>query len=334
MSVLVTGGAGYIGSHVVLALRDAHHDVVVLDDLSTGHANAVPADVTLYVADVGEQSKVGDVMRRHRVDSVIHLAALTVVPASVLNPLACYDVNVSRMRTLLEATVAAGVRRFVFSSSAAVYGEVGAKPVAEEATTRPLSPYGRSKLVGEWMLADAAVAHGLQGVALRYFNVAGADPKGRAGQSTPEATHLVKVAVEAAIGLRDGVDIYGEDHETPYGTGVRDYVHVSDVASAHVAALDYLASGRGSLTCNCGYGRGSSVREVLGAVAEAAGTQFPVRVAPARPGDAASVVAATGRIRRVLEWEPRHEALADMVRHALAWERRLLETAVDPRRRA
>jgi UDP-glucose 4-epimerase len=323
MAVLVTGGAGYIGSHMVLALLDAGEEVVVLDDLSTGFDWVLPPEVTLVRGDVGDQALVGRVLRERSIDAVAHFAARIVVPESVADPLGYYLNNTVRSRALIEATVKAGVRRFIFSSTAAVYGEPRRIPVPEDEPPAPVSPYGRSKLMTEWMLADAGVAHDLRFVALRYFNVAGADPRGRAGQSTPQATHLIKVAAQTALGDRPHMEVFGTDYPTPDGSCLRDYIQVTDLAEAHMAALAHLRAGGESLTLNCGYGRGYSVLEVIDVVKRVSGVDFPVRVSPRRPGDPAAIVAEADRIRERLGWRPRHDDLPAIVAQALAWERAL-----------
>ena len=325
MTVLVTGGAGYIGSHMVLALIDAGHDVVVLDDFSTGFDWAVHPAATLVSGDVSDGELVRRLVREHRIEAVIHFAARIVVPESVADPLGYYLANTVKTRALIEAVVAAGVPHFIFSSTAAVYGMIGADPVAENAALAPISPYGRSKLMSEWMLADAAVAHPLGYVALRYFNVAGADPLGRSGQSTAGATHLIKVAAETALGKRPGMQVFGTDYETPDGTCVRDYIHVSDLASAHLDALRHLRAGGASAVLNCGYGRGYSVIEVIDTVKRVSGVDFPVQVSGRRAGDPAAIVAQATRIRSELGWTPKLDDLPTIVEHALAWERRLSE---------
>jgi UDP-glucose 4-epimerase len=322
-TVLVTGGAGYIGSHVVLALRDAGWPVIVLDDLSTGHRQAVPEGVVFAQGDVGDRRLLGQLFERHAIDAVVHLAGSISVPESMARPLEYYRNNTLNSHTLIEASVAAGVGAWIFSSTAAVYGDPDAVPVAEDAPTRPLNPYGRSKLMTEQMLIDAAAAHRLPHVILRYFNVAGADPAGRAGPATPGAAHLLKVACEAAVGKRASVPLYGEDYPTADGTCVRDFIHVSDLAEAHVKALGSLLAGGPSAVLNCGYGRGFSVREVLDAVARACGRPLVIEAAPRRPGDAVEVVAAAGRIRAALGWQPRYDDLDQIVGDALAFERRL-----------
>ncbi|HZR61667.1 MAG TPA: UDP-glucose 4-epimerase GalE [Xanthobacteraceae bacterium] len=323
MTILVTGGAGYIGSHMVHALLDAGERVVVLDNLSTGFDWAVPARAPLIVGDTGDQRLVRDILRDHDVDAIIHFAASVVVPDSVRDPLAYYRNNTVNSRALMECAVQSGVRHFIFSSTAAVYGNPIELPVREDAPTLPISPYGWSKLMTETMLRDASHAHGLGHIILRYFNVAGADPQGRTGQSTAGATHLIKVAVEAAVGQRSALDVFGTDYPTPDGTCIRDYIHVGDLVLAHCAALQALRSGAPSLTLNCGYGHGFSVHDVIDAVKRVSGVDFPVRIALRRAGDAAMVVADTTQIRKALAWQPRFDDLATIVRDALAWERKL-----------
>lgn len=323
MAVLVTGGAGYIGSHMVLALVDAGEQVVVIDDLSTGLRTAVDPKARLVVGDAADEALVLRTIAEHGVEEVIHFAAKIVVPDSVADPLGYYLANTVKSRALLATVIAAGVRRFVFSSTAAVYGMPGNEPVGEDATAAPISPYGSSKLMTEWMLRDAAAAHPLNYVALRYFNVAGADPAGRSGQSTPNATHLIKVACEAAVGKRKGMQVFGTDYPTPDGTCLRDYIHVADLVAAHQDALRHLRGGGGSLTLNCGYGRGHSVLEVIEAVKRASGADFPVTLSPRRPGDPPAIVARADRIRRELGWRPQFDDLPTIVSHALAWERKL-----------
>ena len=323
-TVLVTGGAGYIGSHVVWALSDAGRRVVVLDDLSTGDRDAISGDVTLIIGDAGDQGRVEALIGEYGCTAVMHFAGSIVVGESVEKPLDYYANNAGVTLNLIRACLAGGIRRFVYSSTAAVYGQPTRLPVDEDAPTRPLNPYGHSKLMAEQMLRDAAQAHGLQFAILRYFNVAGADPEGRTGQSSPQPTHLIKRACQSALGLGDGIDIFGADYDTPDGTCVRDYLHVSDLAEAHLAALSHLAGGGASLTLNCGYGGGASVRQVLAAVEAEAGVTLNPRPAPRRPGDAAELVADARRIQAVLGWQPRHDDLRFIVRTALAWERRLI----------
>ena len=323
MAILITGGAGYIGSHMVLALKEAGEDVVVLDNLSTGHRWAVADGVPLVVGDTGDQSLVDRLIRDHRVESIIHFAAAIVVPESVRDPLTYYRNNTANSRALIECAVKGGVSHFIFSSTAAVYGNVIDSPVRENSPTIPISPYGWSKLMTEIMLRGASAAHRLGHVILRYFNVAGADPKGRSGQSTPGATHLIKVAAETALGLRPKLQVFGTDYPTRDGTCIRDYIHVSDLARAHSAALRYLRSGGPALTLNCGYGHGFSVNEVIAAVKRVSGVDFPVENAPRRAGDPAQLIAATEQIRSTLAWQPQFDNLSLIVAHALAWEKKL-----------
>ena len=327
MTVLVTGGAGYIGSHTVHALVDAGERVLVLDNLTTGFASSLPKPMLPIVGNIGDQALVASLIATHKVDAIIHFAGSTIVPESMRDPLGYYRNNTANSRALIETAIDGGVRHFIFSSTAAVYGNPAQVPVTEDDPTVPLSPYGWSKLMTEVMLRDATAAHGLRHVILRYFNVAGADPKMRTGQSTPEATHLIKVAVQAALGLRDHLDVYGTDYPTPDGTCVRDYIHVSDLARAHRAAWNYLRDGGADVTLNCGYGRGFSVLEVIAAVRRAAGRDFPVRMAARRAGDPMSIVAAAARIRALLHWAPDYDDLDTIVRHALAWERSLTAQA-------
>jgi UDP-glucose 4-epimerase len=323
MTVLVTGGAGYIGSHMALELLGAGEPVVVLDDLSAGHAWAVPKDAQFVRGDVGDQGLVRRIAEDHGIDSIIHFAGSTVVPDSVADPLGYYLNNTVKSRALIEVAVQRGIRDFIFSSTAAVYGMTGDKPVAEDAPLAPLSPYGSSKRMTEIMLADTGHVRDFGYVSLRYFNVAGADPQGRSGQSTPRATHLIKVACETALGKRGHMQVFGTDYPTADGTCVRDYIHVADLTRAHLAALGHLRSGGASDVFNCGYGRGFSVFEVIAAVKRACGRDFEVRLSPRRPGDPAIVVADTERIRNVLAWAPEHDTLDAIVADALRWEERL-----------
>ncbi len=325
MTILVTGGAGYIGSHMVHALVDAGERVVVLDNLSTGFDWAVPPQATLVVGDTGDQPTVANLIAQHRVDAIIHFAASIVVPDSVADPLGYYRNNTANSRSLIECAVKGGVERFIFSSTAAVYGNPDQVPVGEDDPTKPMSPYGSSKLMTEIMLRDAGAAHGLAHVILRYFNVAGADPALRTGQSTKGATHLIKVAVEAALGLRPKMQVYGTDYPTQDGTCVRDYIHVGDLVRAHSDALAYLRKGGASTTLNCGYGRGFSVLEVIDTVKRVSGVDFRVETTARRPGDPAQIVARSDRIRALLGWRPQFDDLAVIARHALAWERKLAE---------
>ncbi|MFA7639609.1 MAG: UDP-glucose 4-epimerase GalE, partial [Parvibaculum sp.] len=300
MSVLVTGGAGYIGSHAVIDLLRAGEEVVVIDDLSTGFDWAVQEAARFCQGDIADEALVHRLLRDHGVEAVIHFAGSVVVPESVENPLKYYLNNTARSRSLIETCVRAGVKHFIFSSTAAVYGMVGNAPVSEDMQLAPMSPYGRSKLMTEWMLADVAAAHDMTFAALRYFNVAGGDPEGRVGQSTANATHLIKVACQTALGQRPYIEIYGDDYPTPDGTCIRDYIHVSDLAAAHTAALGHLRNGGASFIANCGYGHGFSVRDVLGAVERAAGHGFEVRQAPRRAGDPASIVSNPALIKKTL----------------------------------
>jgi UDP-glucose 4-epimerase len=323
MAVLITGGCGYIGSHMVHTLVDAGEPVVVLDDLSTGMRTAIPESVPLVVGNVGDRALVERLSRKHSIDAIIHFAGSIVVPESVRDPLGYYRNNTANSRTLLEAAVGCGIRRFIFSSTAAVYGNPDRVPIAEDAPLHPMSPYGMSKLMTEVMLQDVGVAHSLHYVILRYFNVAGADPQQRTGQSTPAATHLIKVAVQTALGLRPAIDVFGTDYPTPDGTCVRDYIHVTDLVRAHAAALAHLRAGGDSQTLNCGYGRGYSVLEVIEAVQRASGNRFPVRLGERRPGDPAAIVANAERLRALFGWQPQFDDLDRIVADALAWEQRL-----------
>ena len=325
-TILVTGGAGYIGSHAVLALRDAGWPVVVIDNLTTGFRFAVPDDVTLVEADIADQAVVDATLRDHRVAGILHFAGSIIVPESVENPLKYYHNNTAKSRSLIESAVRCGVRHFIFSSTAATYGIPEVSPVREDSPKLPINPYGMSKLMTEIMLADVAAAHPLNFCALRYFNVAGADPQGRTGQSTAGATHLIKVAGEAALGKRAGVEVFGTDFDTPDGTGVRDYIHVSDLANAHVLALEHLiAHPSDSLTMNCGYGQGYSVLEVLDAVDRVTNNQIVRTLSPRRAGDPDSLISDNRRIKATLPWAPKFADLDLIVRHALAWERKLGE---------
>jgi UDP-glucose 4-epimerase len=344
MTILVTGGAGYIGSHMVHELADAGERVVVLDNLSTGFDWAVAKGVPLIVGETGDQVLVARIIREHGVDAIIHFAASIVVPDSVRDPLGYYRNNTANSRALIECAVNGGVRHFIFSSTSAVYGNPVEIPVKEDSPTLPISPYGWSKLMTEIMLRDASNAHDLRHVALRYFNVAGADPQGRTGQSTEAATHLIKVALETVLGLRPKLDVFGTDYPTPDGTCIRDYIHVGDLVRAHADALAALRAGGASRTLNCGYGHGFSVLEVIDAVKRASGVDFKVEFAARRPGDPARIVANSERARVELGWQPRFDDLSTIVSHALAWERELLtrrskpgadrEMAADQTRRA
>jgi UDP-glucose 4-epimerase len=322
-TVLVTGGAGYIGSHVVLQLRERGEKVVVLDSLVTGFRQAV-LDVPIVVGDVGDRELVGRVLREHGIDTVLHFAAHTIVPESVRNPLKYYGNNTCSTRSLLQSCAEAGVRHFVFSSTAAVYGVLADGYASEDTPTAPINPYGTSKLMSEWMLRDLSFATPLRHVVLRYFNVAGSDPQGRIGQSTREATLLIKVAAEAATGKRPGLSMFGTDYPTPDGTGIRDYIHVTDLATAHLDALRYLRGGGDSTTLNCGYGHGYSVREVLQSVERVSGRKLAVREEPRREGDPPVLVARADRIKQRLGWQPALDDLDQIVRSSLQWEQKLL----------
>jgi len=321
-TVLVTGGAGYIGSHVVQLLRSRGERVVVLDNLSTGFRQSL-ADTPLIVGDVNDRALVGSAIAEHGIGTVMHFAANTIVPESVRDPLKYYGNNTAATRTLLETCMHSGVRRFVFSSTAAVYGVPAGGIAEEDMPLVPINPYGTSKLMSEWILRDLAAVTDFRYVSLRYFNVAGSDPEGRIGQATAKATLLIKVACEAMVGKRDHVSIYGTDYPTPDGTGVRDYIHVTDLARAHLDALDYLRRGGAAVVLNCGYGHGYSVREVLSSVERVAGRALKVKTEPRREGDPPSLISAAGRIREVLGWRPELNDLDTIVRHALSWEEKL-----------
>jgi len=324
LAVLVTGGAGYIGSHMALALTDRGEDTVVVDNLSAGVRANVPSAARFIEGDIGDADLVARTLRDHRIDAVAHFAGSIVVPDSLADPLGYYLNNTVHSRTFLAEAVKARVAHFIFSSTAAVYGIPATNPVGEDAPLAPISPYGSSKLMTERMLRDTAAAHGLSYVALRYFNVAGADPKGRSGQSTPRATHLVKVACEVATGKRSSMQIFGRDYPTPDRTCIRDYIHVADLIAAHVAALDWMRQGSNrTAVMNCGYGRGSSVLEVIAAVEKASGKRLAVTDAPRRAGDPPALVAKADRVRRDLGWTPKHDALDEIVASALAWEKSL-----------
>jgi len=334
MSVLVTGGAGYIGSHMVLALVEAGESVVVIDNLSTGFSAALPEGVPLFIGDAGDENLVDGVIANHHVDAIIHFAGSVVVPDSMRDPLGYYRNNTLTTRSLLAAAVRGNVRRFIFSSTAAVYGNPDHMPVAEDAPTRPLSPYGASKLMSEIMLHDTAAAHELNFVVLRYFNVAGADPLARIGLATVGATHLLKIAVEAATGQRAKIDVFGTDYPTPDGSCIRDFIHVTDLVQAHRAALAYLRDGGSSTTLNCGYGRGYSVLETIEAVRRVAGYNFAVQYAPRRAGDIMTMIADTSRLRATLDWTPQYDDLPTIAAHALAWETKLAQSRGEDQWRA
>jgi UDP-glucose 4-epimerase len=324
MTILVTGGAGYIGSHMVHELVDSGERVVVLDNLVTGFDWAIPAGATLAVGSTGDQPLVATLIARHQVEAIIHFAASVVVPESVADPLGYYRNNTVNSHALMETAVKGGVRYFIFSSTAAVYGNPATVPVSEDEPPRPVSPYGSSKLMTETMLRDAGAAHGLRYLILRYFNVAGADPQLRTGQSTKDATHLIKVAAETALGLRPKIEVFGTDYPTRDGTCIRDYIHVSDLVRAHSDALAYLRGGGEPLTLNCGYGRGFSVLEVIDAVKRVSGRDFRVDLAPRRAGDPAEIVASSNRARELLGWQPTRDDLATIAADALAWQKKLM----------
>ncbi len=320
MTILVTGGAGYIGSHMVLELIDAGERVVVLDNLSTGFRWAVPTAAKLIEGDIGDDRLVRALLQEHAVEAIIHFAGSIVVPDSVADPLGYYLNNTVKSRALMAVAIECGSPHIIFSSTAAVYGSPKENPVSENAALAPISPYGSSKLMTEMMLRDASLAHPMRYAALRYFNVAGADPAGRSGQSTPRATHLIKVACEAALGKRPYMDVFGTDYPTPDGTCIRDYIHVKDLARAHLAALEHLRGGAASDVFNCGYSKGYSVLEVIEAVKRVSGRSFEVRLSARRPGDPPTIVAASDKIRRELGWTPEHDDLDRIVAQALAWE--------------
>jgi UDP-glucose 4-epimerase len=326
-SALVTGGAGYIGSHMVLALRDAGWSVVVVDDLSSGRRQAIPDGVPFVKGNVGDPALIASALAQHRPAAVLHFAGSIVVPESVSDPLKYYGNNTSASRTLIAACVDAGVSSFVFSSTAAVYGQPDRVPISEDTPLAPINPYGTSKLCTEWILRDASAATRLRHVALRYFNVAGADPQRRTGQTTRNSTHLIKVACETAVGKRAFLEIFGDDYPTADGTCIRDYIHVSDLVNAHLVALRYLQSGGESQVFNCGYGHGYSVRDVVDMVRLVAGGHLDARMAPRRAGDPPQLVADTRRIRETLGWKPRYDDLRFIVESALGWERHLMSLA-------
>jgi UDP-glucose 4-epimerase len=325
MNVLVTGGAGYIGGHMVLALLDAGHQPIVFDNLSTGFRWSVPEGVPLVVGDIGDFELVLRTLQAYQIDAIAHFAAKLVVPESVADPLGYYLNNTVKSRSLMAAAVAADIKKFVFSSTAAVYGNASDKPLGEDAPLAPLSPYGSSKQLTEVMLRDVAVAHDMRYVILRYFNVAGSDPAMRHGQSTANATHLIKVAIQTALGMRSHMEVFGADYPTPDGTCIRDYIHVTDLIAAHMLALNHLDQGGESLVVNCGYGHGYSVSEVIETVRKVSGKPVEARFAPRRAGDPVTIVANSDRIRSRLGWQPRHDDLASIVDHSLRWESMLRE---------
>ncbi len=325
MAVLVTGGAGYIGSHTSYSLVDQGEQVVVLDNLTTGFDWAVPSGAKLIVGDIADKKLVEKLILTHGITAIIHFAGSIVVPESIEDPLKYYHNNTAKTRDLLHVAVENNIRHFIFSSTAAVYGMPEVNPVTEEAPFAPISPYGSSKMMTEIMLKDTSAVKDLNYVALRYFNVAGADPAGRIGQSTPKATHLIKVAAEIIHGPRTEMSVFGTDYPTSDGSCIRDYIHVSDLANAHCIALEHLRKGGESRVFNCGYGEGFSVLEVIKAVKEISGQNFPVHIGDRRAGDPAELIAASDRIRQELGWQPRYQSLETIVAHALAWEERLSE---------
>ena len=323
MAVLVTGGAGYIGSHMVWELLDHGEDVVVLDKLTTGFNWAVPREARLVIGDIADQGLIRTILRRNDIDAIIHFAGSVVVPESIADPLAYYDNNTCKSRALIEAAVRGGIKNFIFSSTAAVYGMTGSEPVAESHRLAPETPYGVSKMMTEIMLRDTARAHEFRYAALRYFNVAGADPAGRTGQSTRGATHLVKVAVEAALGRRKRIEVFGTDYPTHDGTCIRDFIHIGDLVAAHRLALQHLRAGGDNLVANCGYGHGYSVLDLIEAVQRASGSSFEVHIAPRREGDMPCVIADPSLLKTTLGWLPRHDSLDLIAESSLAWERSL-----------
>ncbi len=324
MTVLITGGAGYIGSHMALELMSHGEEFIILDDFSTGSRDAIPENIPFYEGDIGDSDLVSKIIKKHSINSIIHFAGSIVVPESVDNPLKYYLNNTVKSRSLIADAVAHKVRHFIFSSTAAVYGIPETIPVSETEKLEPISPYGSSKLMTEMMLKDTAHAHDLTYAALRYFNVSGADPMGRAGQSTPNATHLIKIATQAVLGQRSEVQVYGTDYPTKDGTGIRDYIHVSDLANAHKLALDYLRSGGQSKVLNCGYGNGHSVLDIIEKMKNVSGTDFPVKFVERRAGDPAELIANPTSIIKLLNWVPKYNDLELMAGHALNWERKLV----------
>ena len=323
MSVLVTGGAGYIGSHMALRLLDAGEQVVIADDLSRGFTRLIPDGAHFIKADIADRRTMTDLLRAHRIEAVIHFAGYVVVPESVSDPMLYYDRNTAATKRLIEASLEAGMEKFIFSSTAAVYGEPETPAVTETTPARPISPYGRSKLMSEMMLEDAGAAHDLRSIRLRYFNVAGADPQGRSGQAAPNATHLIKVLSQLAVGKREQITVFGTDYPTPDGTCIRDYIHVCDLVDAHYAALNYLRDGGSSATLNCGYGRGASVLDVIAAFERVSGETLNVEMGERRAGDPSALIADNAQLRGLLDWSPHHDDLDHIVKTALSWERAL-----------
>ncbi len=324
MTILITGGAGYIGSHMSLELMSHREDFVILDDLSTGNRNALPEKIPFYKGDIGDSGLVSKILKKHSVSAIIHFAGSIVVPDSVRDPLEYYLNNTVKSRSLIADAVRNNVKHFIFSSTAAVYGMPEKNPISENEKTGPISPYGSSKLMTEMMLKDTAFAHDVTYVALRYFNVSGADPDGRAGQSTPNATHLIKIATQAALQYRPEVQVYGTDYPTPDGTGVRDYIHVSDLVHAHKLALDHLRGGGQSKVLNCGYGQGYSVLNIIDTMKKVSGYDFPVRLSERRAGDPAELISNPTSITKLLNWSPKYNDLELITRHALDWERKII----------
>lgn len=320
MTVLVSGGAGYIGSHLCWLLADQGDDFIVVDNLSTGSEYAIPPQTELIVGDIGDVDFMTGVMKAHKIDAVVHFAGSIIVPESVSDPLKYYQNNTVNSLNLIEACVTAGVKHFIFSSTATVYGEPKENPVTEDFPFEPYNPYGTSKVMTEMMLKDVAFAHDFEYVALRYFNVAGADPQQRTGQTNPDATHLIKVANKVALGQRDHLEIFGDDYDTPDGTGVRDYIHVSDLATAHWSALEYLRGGGEAVALNCGYGKGFSVKEVIQTLEEIIGRKLAVETGPRRAGDIGSIIADNTKIKSLLGWEPKYDDLKGIVKSAFDWE--------------
>jgi UDP-glucose 4-epimerase len=325
-TVLVIGGCGYIGSHVVRQLTESGRKVVVYDNLSTGFRDALTCGEVFVEGELADREGLEELFQGYSFKTVLHFAAAIIAPESVSKPLKYYGNNTRNTLGLLEMCVKYGVKQFVFSSTAAVYGFPAGGVASEESLLAPINPYGTSKLMSEWMLRDVAAAHGMHYVVLRYFNVAGADPLARMGQRTPEATHLIKVACQAALGMRENVSIYGTDYPTPDGTGIRDYIHIEDLASAHISALEYLESGGKSTEMNVGYGQGSSVRQVLAIVEKASGVVLNVLEAERRPGDPASLVAKADKIRELTGWQPRYDNLENIVADAWRWECKLADS--------